>query len=230
MLHSMALPASILKMRDLLLRAKVVDEFEMQAALAQLERFGGRLPKVLADMGFSNEEAMTKVIADALRLPLLSMAAIRRDPEALSRLDVRLCEAHTIFPLSLNSRTHTLVLAMAEPTALDVVDLVATQMNARVQTVVASESLIAAAIAKYYYGRAPSTAGPGPNLARRAVTAGLPDEEAPSSFGLDRAASRPTGLSEQDMIRLGSLRSTQVQTSSLVRALRELLVEKGYLD
>jgi len=193
----MALPASILKMRDLLLRAKVVDEFEMRAALAQLERFGGRLPKVLADMGLADEEAMTRVIADALRLPLLSMAAVRRDPEALSRLEVRLCEAHAIFPISLNSRTHLLVLAMAEPTALDVVDLVAAQMNTRVRTVVASESLITAAIAKYYYGRAPS---------------------------------RPTGLSENELVRLGSLRSTQVKTSSIVRALRELLVEKGYLD
>lgn len=223
----MALPASILKMRDLLLRAKVVDALQMRAALAQLERFGGRLPKVLADMGLVDEEEMTRAIAKALRMPLLSMATIRRDPEALSRLDVRLCEAHAIFPISLDSRTHTLVLAMAEPTALDVVDLVAAQMNARVQTVVASESQIAAAIAKYYYGRAPSTARP--NLARRAVTTRLPDEEASSGFELDRTATRPPRLSEKDLVRLGSLRSTQEKTSSIVRALRELLTEKGYL-
>jgi hypothetical protein len=249
----MALAVSVLKMRDLLLRAKVVDEVQMRAALARLERYGGRLPKVLTDMGLIDEEQVTKVIAEALHLPLQALGAVRRDPDALPRLDVRLCEENGIFPVSLNLKTHTLVLAMAEPTALDVVDLVAARVNARVQTVVASESQIAAAIGKYYYGRAPSAVAE-PNLARRAVTAQLPEE--PSS--IDRSASpaatnqgndvfgrRPSAntlldemlgdpptpdFSEADLARLESLTLTHEKTSTILRALRALLTEKGYLS
>ena len=198
----MALAVSVLKMRDLLLRAKVVDEVQMRAALARLERYGGRLPKVLTDMGLIDEEQVTKVIAEALHLPLQALGAVRRDPDALSRLDVRLCEENGIFPVSLNLKTHTLVLAMAEPTALDVVDLVAARVNARVQTVVASESQIAAAIGKYYYGRAPSAvasptsrAGRSPlNSPRspRASTAQLPQPPRTRATTCSAAGPAPT--------------------------------------
>ena len=243
-------------MRDLLLRAKVVDELQMRSALARVEQFGGRLPRVLADMGLVDEEQVAEAIAAALRLPTQPLGAVHRDPEALSRLDVRLCEANGIFPVSLNLKTHTLVLAMADPTALDVVDLVAARVGARVQVVVASEAEIAAAISRHYYGRAP-TATRAPNLARLAVTAELPDEEIPLELELDRspppAASLPTGVlahrpsantlldemlgeedappdfSQEDLARLGNLRRTQEKTSTILRALREILTEKGYL-
>ncbi len=71
----MALPASVLKMRELLLRAKVVDEPQMRSALARVEQFGGRLRRVLADMGLVDEEQVAEAIAAALRLPLKLGAA-----------------------------------------------------------------------------------------------------------------------------------------------------------
>lgn len=253
----MALSASVLRMRDLLLRAGVVDDVQMRAALGRLERFGGRLPKVLADMGLVDEDAVTRILGEALRVQVVDLRTLRRDPNALSRLDVRLCEANAIFPMSLNQRTHTLLLAMADPMALDVVDLVAARVNARVQTALASESQIAAAIAHHYYGR-PMPAEPEPNLARRAVTARLEEpaprhastvDDAAPSPGAQREAKGPlshppsakalldemlgeeperAAFSEEELARLESLRRTQEKTATILRALRELLASKGY--
>jgi Type II secretion system (T2SS), protein E, N-terminal domain len=245
----MPLPASVLKMRDLLLRAKVVDEYQMRSALAHLEQWGGRLPKVLAELGMVDEEQVTQVVAAGLRLPVQSLSMLQTDAQALGRLDPALCEQHGVFPVSLNTRTHTLVLAMADPTALDVVDLVASRAGARVQVVVASESHIVSAIQRHYRGLDPASTPP-PNLARRAVTAEMPEADGPLELMLDdRAppapvASRPpsantlldellgdevprTGFTPEQLKQLGELQRRQEQTTIILQAVLDLLADKG---
>jgi hypothetical protein len=237
----MALPGTVLKMRDLLLRAGVVDDYQMRSALARLEQWGGRLPRVLADLGMVDEEQVAQAIAGALRLPLQAMGTLTRDPDAMGRLDAGFCEEHAVFPVSLHARTHTLVLAMADPTALDVVDLAAARAGARVQTVVASESAILAAVERLYRGRAvPLTTQP--NLARRAVTATLegPDEGSPelaTAVGapaagtlLDELMRGPSPAAELDpgqVKLLEELQRRQGMTTTILRALEELLADKG---
>jgi hypothetical protein len=156
----MAVSPAVTKMRDLLLKSSLVDEFQLRAAMGRLEQWGGRLPKVLADLGMVNEERVAQMLAASLRLPVQLLGTVPRDAQALARLDVRFCEQHAIFPVSLNAKSHTLVLAMADPTALDVVDLVAARVNARVQVVVSTESQIQAAIARHYRGAEPPTTTP----------------------------------------------------------------------
>jgi hypothetical protein len=155
----MALPPNVLKMRDLLLKAKLVDEFQMRSALSRLEQWGGRLPKVLADMGMVDEEHVADQIAKVLRLPRQSLGTVLKDSAALARLDVRFCEANAIFPVSLDQRTHTMVVAMADPLEIGVMDLISSKVNARVQPVVSPESQIQAAIARHYRGGSPGVSG-----------------------------------------------------------------------
>lgn len=252
----MALPPAILRMRDLLARAGVVDELQMRSAIAHLERFGGRLPNVLVELGMADEADLVRVLGAALSVPVQPLNELRRDAEALARLDARTCEAHAVFPVSFDAKARTLVLAMADPTALDVVDLVAAQAGARVRVVLAGEREIADAVARHYHGRAVTS---GPSLARRAVTAALPDGAASMPLVRDASqeparaaprASRPVApratanalldellgtaaadpaFTEAELARLDVIRQTQAKTSMTVRALRELLVDKGLL-
>jgi Type II secretion system (T2SS), protein E, N-terminal domain len=253
----MALPQSVMKMRDLLLRARVVDELQMRAALARLEQWGGLLPTVLADLGMVDEEQVTQTIATALRMPTQLLGNVTRDAQALARLDASFCEQRIIFPLALNSRTNTFTMAVADPLDIDLVDLVASKVNARVQVVVASESQIRSAIAKHYRGHGASASPTNPSHARR-PTSELPRAGAgPLEIELDLAPppavagpmaamlrappsantlldemlgedERERGFSEEELARLGSLRLTQQKTQTIIRALLELLREKGY--
>jgi hypothetical protein len=157
----MALPANVLKMRDLLLKAKVVDEYQMRSALSRLEQWGGRLPKVLSDMGMVDEENVADQIARLLKLPRQSLGTVLKDSQALSRLDVRFCEENAVFPVSFDARSHTMVVAMADPLEIGVMDLISSKVNARVQPVVSPESQIQAAIARHYRGGSPGSAGGG---------------------------------------------------------------------
>lgn len=247
----MALKPNVAKMRDLLLKARVVDELQMRSALARLDQWGGRLPKVIADMGFVDEQAVTETLSKALKIPVQQLGMVQRDGAALSRLDPDYCEEHAVFPISLRDRT--LTLAMADPTEIDVVDLVASKVNARVSVVLASETQIRNAIAKHYRGQAVKA---GDNLARRAFTSEVPSQRSgEASFELDDAAppppgappprnasantmldemfgdegaAAPAGFTQEELTRLDAARLNQQKTAAILRALQELLAEKGF--
>jgi hypothetical protein len=250
----MAVQPKVAKVRDLLLKSGLIDELSMRSAMGRLEQWGGRLPKVLADMGMANEENIAQVLAAALRLPVQMLGTVTRDGQALARLDVRFCEEHAVFPVSLNTQTRTLTLAVADPTAIDVVDQVSAKVNARVQVVVSTESQILAAIARYYRGTAQAgatTSEPQRTSAPMAMGAleleldtSAPEEirsptmsavmKAPPSANtmLDEMMGedeKVKGFTPEELIRVGNLRLNHERTTAMLRAVQELLREKGLL-
>jgi hypothetical protein len=250
----MALPANVLKMRDLLLRARAVDEFQMRAALGRVEQWGGRLPRVLAELGMVDEEQVTQVIAATLRMPLQMLGNLKSDSTALSKLDGTFCDEHAVFPFALNQRTNSLGVAVADPFDLELVDLIASKVRVRVQVFIASESQVRAAIAKHYRngptgkpagtpGRSTTTPPPPPQGAMELELDDAPPlpTHVPEPERVERPQSantlldemlgedeRERGFSEEELVRVGNLRMTQQKTNTIVRALQELLREKGY--
>ncbi len=146
----MALRPNVAKLKDLLLKAKVVDEFQMRAAMGRLEQWGGRLTGVIVDMGFTDDETMVQALSTALRLPVAHLGMVPRDSVLLAKVDAAFCDEHGMFPVSLQNRVATI--AVSDPTELDTIDALQSRLGARVQLVVAPESEIRAAIAKHYRG------------------------------------------------------------------------------
>lgn len=154
----MALRSNVGKLKDLLLKARVIDEFQARAAMGRLEQWGGRLTGVIVDMGFCDDETMMNTLSQVLKLPTIHLGMVPKDGALLSKIDAEFCSEHGIFPVSLQNRTATI--AMSDPTELDTVDAIAAKLGARVQIAVASENEIRAAIAKHYHGKTvPATRG-----------------------------------------------------------------------
>ncbi len=166
----MASARSASRLRDLILKAGLVDELQLRSAQARLERWGGRLPAVLVDLGFVDEEDITEIIGKALKMPVSHLGTLVKDPAALARVDVTYCEEHAVFPVLLKDRV--LTLAMADPTELGIIDDVAARANARVLPLLTSESEITAAISKHYKGIVVPQRS---YSMRRLVTADVPD-------------------------------------------------------
>lgn len=186
----MALRPNVTRLKDQLLKAKVVDELQMRSALAHLEQWGGRLPAVLVEMGFCDEEELTTKLGEILRLPTMHLGMVHHDKGALSKVEPEFCDEHGVFPVNLQGRTATV--AMADPTAVDTIDLLAAKLNARVQVAVAGESEIRNAINKHYRGLA---AAAQPNRARTAFTAEVPV----ASSSAPRAAPPPSVVGEDEI-------------------------------
>ncbi len=155
----MALRPNVARLRDLLLKSKLVDEFQMRAAMGRLEQWGGRLTGIIVDLGFVDDEAMVQALSQAMRIPVMHLGMVVKDQALLSKVDPVWCQEHGVFPVSLQNRVVTL--AMSDPTEVDAVDYVQQRVGARVQVVVAPEGEIRAAIAKHYYGQSvPATRRP----------------------------------------------------------------------
>lgn len=147
----MALRTNVGQLKDLLIKARVIDEFQARAALGRLEQWGGRLTGVIVDMGFCDDETLINALGKALNLPTIHLGMVQRDGALLSKIDAKFCEEHGIFPVSLQNRTA--VIAVSDPTELDTIDALSSRLNARVQMAVASEREIRSAILKHYHGQ-----------------------------------------------------------------------------
>src|SRR4051812_38027466 len=101
------------RLGDILVKAKVLDELQLRSALATYDQWGGRLGKVISEMGLADEETIADAVsrhAGALRMRLGNLT---RDPAALAKIDVAFAEQKAVFPVQLKDNGKTLVLAMA---------------------------------------------------------------------------------------------------------------------
>jgi hypothetical protein len=254
---------------ELLVKARVIDELQLRSALARHDQWGGRLSRVITDMGIANEETVINAIAQGTGTQRVHLGNITRDPGALAKVDVSLAEQKGIFPVSLKDNGKTLVLAMADPTDLNTVDQVVARARTRVVVVVASDREIDHAILRHYRGQEPvmstrysgdpqkqeSSSGdedefkvvdmsgntvvkriadvaPGQAAANAAAAAAAAGGSSAADL-LDEilsGGSAPEGLSEEEMQRLETVRVNQEKSSKILRALLELLLEKGALS
>lgn len=140
---------------ELLVKARVIDELQLRSALARHDQWGGRLSRVITDMGLAKEDVVLSAIAQATGTQRMTLGNLTRDAGALAKVDVSLAEQKGIFPVALKDNGKTLVLAMADPTDLNTVDQVAARARARVIVVIASDREIEHAILRHYRGQEP---------------------------------------------------------------------------
>ncbi len=229
------------RIQDIVMKAGLVDQMQMRSALAHLEQWGGTFGHSLVELGFVDEDALTEVIGQGLNMQVMHLGTVPRDGAALAKIDVKFCEDHLIFPLSVRDRV--LSLAMADPTQLDVIDEVGAIFGCRVQPFLASGSEILAVIARHYKNEALAIS---PNRARKAITselasrpsapgsvtarmAVLKDKSANSMLNEILGDADEVTLNDLDVRRLQAAQQTQEKAGQILAALRSLLSEKGYL-
>jgi hypothetical protein len=269
---------------DILVKARVIDELQLRSALAQFEQWGGRLTRIVMDMGLASEETIISAICQGLNMQRVHLGNVSKDAGALAKVDVSLAEQKGIFPVALKDNGKTLVLAMSDPTDLVTLDQVVAKSRARVVAMVAGDREIEHAILRHYRNLEPSMAtgnrfNPAmqkadvgddgedefkivdmsgktvmkrlsdidPRLAAEQPPAAAPAPAAPpppppapapalSSAAADMldeilsGGPAPAGFSPEELQRLQSLQANQEKSSKILRALLELLFEKGALN
>jgi hypothetical protein len=251
---------------ELLVKARIIDDLQLRSALARHDQWGGRLSRIISDMGIASEETLINAIAQATGTQRMHLGNITRDAGALAKVDVTMAEQKGIFPVALRDNGKTLVLAMADPTDLNTVDQVAAKSRARVTVVVAGDQEIEHAILRHYRGQEPvmSSRYSGQPKAQEPLSSGDEEEfkvvdmsgntvvkriaDISPSIAAQNAAesggssagdlldeilaggSAPAGLSAEEMQRLETVKINQEKSSKILRALLELLLEKGELS
>ncbi|NMO23440.1 general secretion pathway protein GspE [Pyxidicoccus fallax] len=272
-------PPSRNRIGEILVKARVIDDLQLRSALATQDQWGGRLSRIVADMGLATDEVIAEAICQGMGMQRVQLGNITRDAGALARVDVSLAEQKGIFPVGLRDNGKTLVLAMADPSDLATIDQVAARSRARVVVMVASEREIQHAILRHYRNQEPVSstryAGPRPqststesldqgddddfkvvDMSGKTVVKRIADIVPPESPAAPavRAAEKPappvpggssaadildeilaggtptSEWTEEDLQRLQTVQQNQEKSSKILRALLELLLEKGQLQ
>ena len=206
----------------------LIDEHQLQAALTEQRKWGGKLGRTLVEMGFLDEESMVLVLSHQLHLPAVDLdrAELPADVGRLLRLD--LIERHGVFPLGEDPAHRTLMMAASDPTNLESMQEIAARTGMKIQWAVCGSSAIDRAIRRYYFGEptapSPTAAFDEPTYELDAVATELPAEEGgAAATALER---RVAELTE----RVSLLEKHTAHQLKALRGLFELLVEKGLVN
>ena len=141
---------------ELLLKEKRISAEQLQEALTYQKANGGKLGINLVKLGMVSDEDMTSVLSRQYGVPSIDLSRFDIDPSVLRLVPAETAQKYQFIPLSRAGAT--LTIAMTDPTNVFAMDDVKFMTGYNVEPVVASESMVADAIQRYYNGGKPAAA------------------------------------------------------------------------
>lgn len=135
---------------DILLRANLVSQEQLEAVLEGQKASGKQLGRILVDMGVISENQLAEVLAKQKNLPLVNLAEYDINLAAATSIQEQVARRHRVIPI--NYDDGKLVLAMANPLDVHAIDDVRVLTHRQVVPVVSTESDIVNAINRYLRG------------------------------------------------------------------------------
>jgi type IV pilus assembly protein PilB len=222
---------------ELLLKEKRITPDQLQQALNHQKANGGKLGYNLVKMGFVKDEEITALLSKQYGVPSINLTQFEIDPAVIKLIPAETANKYQIVPLSRAGAT--LTIAMTDPTNVFAMDDIKFMTGYNVEPVVASETAVIEAIARYY--PAPKTGGPkekAPKIEREMSPSG-PSTLEMASKGLEDLQSTLEGdggdvevLEELQEISAEAL-AKQGEDAPVVRLVNVLLmsaIQKGASD
>ena len=154
-------PSNKKRLGDFLLEEGLIDKFQLQAALAEQKKWGGRLGKHLIELGILSEEVLVKVLSKLLALPSVDVGRLSIPRHVIEYVQVRTAEKFNVIPIGIEDAPgskKTIIVAMSDPTNLAALDELRFTTGCAVRPVVSGDTSIERAIRSYYYGAGPEAA------------------------------------------------------------------------
>jgi type IV pilus assembly protein PilB len=126
----------------------LLTEAQLESAIARQQQTGGRLGHVLVELGLVTPEAVLEALSLQLGMPTVRINAFTVTTDALGALPEKVARRHTAFPL--RKVGTTVIVALASPKDLSALDDLRFACGGEIQTVLALEHEIVAAIDRYY--------------------------------------------------------------------------------
>jgi hypothetical protein len=138
------------KLGDMLKDAGIIDDFQLQSALAHQRSWGGKLGAILIEMDFVKEEQLAGVISDILRIPYVNLFEPVVPQAVITLIKPEIAKKYHVMPAK--KEGGALVLAMLDPLDIEAMDEVRFITGLNIKPALALESEIKDAIRKYYDG------------------------------------------------------------------------------
>lgn len=136
------------KIGELLVEVGAIDPFQLESALAHQRRWGGRLGRAMVYLGFLREDEVLSAVGGQLGVPYVTLwdKVIPRD--VLSLLPEKVIRGRKVLPVARlrEHRRGPLVVALADPADLVVLDELSFATGLEIRPVLASEDELEQAI------------------------------------------------------------------------------------
>jgi hypothetical protein len=214
------------RLGDLLVEAGAVEEAQLQAALEVHKDSGRPLGMTLVRMGFLDEITLIRSLAIQLSIPLVRLQGKRVTAEILDLIPPDLAEKHRCLPLFVRSEDglKALFLAMEDPADSEAIEDLGRIVGMQIRPVLVAPSELEEALARHYVW-APSGDGD-------AIVDPLGSIPTESEDGLEVLKFGAGENDPDDVPARGSApraSAEAVPADSILRALTQLLVEKGVI-
>lgn len=152
------MPKRNLRLGEMLLKAGIIDEFQLNSALSHQRHWGGQIGSSLVKLGYIGEERLLKFLAEQLNLTRIDLSRLAIRDEVLSYVPVEKALEYNVIPVDRKEMYGTvyLLVAMSNPTDLIVIDSLQFATGCRIRPAIASRIAIKEAIERCY-GTLPST-------------------------------------------------------------------------
>ena len=226
-----------IKIGDLLVKAGVITELQLKAALAEQQQWGGKLGDILVRMEFLTEEVLVRALSKQTGIPRADLTG-ESDRAALALVPAEVAEEFGLVPVTMKEEGRALVVAMSDPLNIGVTDHLRSLTGARIESQLAGASAIRNAISRWYRGEegvlgedtGEHSAIKIVNNSGQSVVTVDPRKQAKSApppvpsggAAPTNGASRPSAV---DVLR--GVEETQRRSVAALKAMVELLIEKG---
>jgi type IV pilus assembly protein PilB len=129
----------------------VLDADQETAALEYSGTWGVPFGRACVKMGLLDEQTVVQALSMQLGLPSVTLGSVEVRPDVVAMIPAELAETHRLVPLAVvGGGKGALLVAMASPKNLAIVDELAFRAGRRISPVLAPDSEIDAALLKYY--------------------------------------------------------------------------------
>jgi type IV pilus assembly protein PilB len=156
------------RLGDLLLEANLIDEVQLKIALEEQKRLGTKFGSTLIALHFIDEDVLTAFLSKQLDMPCLSLVNIEIPRSVLGLVPREMAVRLGILPVKAEGRK--LSTAICDPVDMEAIEEVERHTGMQVTPMVAPQSSIQHALARFY----PDPTG-SPDDARETVASAFPE-------------------------------------------------------
>lgn len=203
-----------IRLGDLLVKAGLIDELQLQSALAHQRQWGGKLGDILVNNGFLDEMMLWRGLSKQLGVPLVSLPEQKIAPGMEKQIALDVCQKHSIFPMSRDDKGMTV--ATSDPGNVGGIDEIAFRLGVRLRVVLAPDREVEWALRRYYNGdMAPC---PPPRLRRVIDGAAQAQQQQPAPPQMEIEHSRDFGQGVSEIAQAAARAQAQAQAQAAALA------------
>jgi len=136
------------KLGRMLVAAKFITEEQVEKALALQQKEGGRLGSILVKFGYIDEQTLLDFLSKQYGVKSIDLNKVEIDTSATKLIPTEVVQKYSVIPVRRVGSVITI--AMLDPSNIFAIDDIKFMTGYDVDVVVASESAISAAMARYY--------------------------------------------------------------------------------